>query len=363
MQLRERSVAKKLRQTQVILASISPESFEYIESQIRRDCQGNSFGRDFEWLCKWFLLNAPRYRGLFEHVWLWNEWPDRWGSDTGIDIVARTQSGQLWAVQAKAHHSNRSIPKRELDSFLSESNRPEFSYRLLIASTNDIGRNAQRTLDGQEKPVGFISRGDLLIEEVRWPTQIGVPAAPFPRRTPRPHQQTAIKRVITGFRKHDRGQLIMACGTGKTLTALWIAERLKSRRTLVLVPSLSLVVQNLREWGRNSANDFAQLVVCGDESVTDRDADAPIHSPQELGVPITTDPTEIRRFLNQQRRCPAVVFATYHSAQRIAGAQKRKTPPFDLVICDEAHRWLERAAECSQRCLTARRSRPASACS
>jgi len=36
-----------------------------------------------------------------------------------------------------------------------------------------------------------------------------------------------------GFVNHDRGQLIMACGTGKTLTALWIAEKLASRRTLV----------------------------------------------------------------------------------------------------------------------------------
>ena len=38
----------------------------------------------------------------------------------------------------------------------------------------------------------------------------------------------------------------MACGTGKTLTALWIAERLQSSLALVLVPSL--VQQNLAEW-------------------------------------------------------------------------------------------------------------------
>ena len=59
----------------------------------------------------------------------------------------------------------------------------------------------------------------------------------------------------------------MACGTGKTLTALWIAERLQSSLTLVLVPSLSLVQQNLAEWGRHSTQDFDSLVVCSDESV------------------------------------------------------------------------------------------------
>jgi hypothetical protein len=70
----------------------------------------------------------------------------------------------------------------------------------------------------------------------------------------------------------------MACGTGKMLTALWIAERLQSSLTLVLVPSLSLVQQNLAEWGRHSTQDFDTLVVCSDESVvisvTDREAKA-----------------------------------------------------------------------------------------
>ena len=59
----------------------------------------------------------------------------------------------------------------------------------------------------------------------------------------------------------------MACGTGKTLTALWVAERLLSSLTLVLVPSLSLVQQNLAEWGRHATQDFDTLVVCSDESV------------------------------------------------------------------------------------------------
>jgi Type III restriction enzyme, res subunit len=40
--------------------------------------------------------------------------------------------------------------------------------------------------------------------------------------------------------------MIMACGTGKTLTALFIKEKLAAQRTLVLVPSLSLLAQTLR---------------------------------------------------------------------------------------------------------------------
>ena len=313
-------------------------AFEHIEAKIRRDAEGTSFGGDFEWLCKWFLENAPRYRGQFEKVWLWKDWPERWGPDAGIDIVARMRTGELWAIQAKAVHRDRAIPKREIDSFLSESNRPQFAYRLLMSTTDDIGATARRTLHGQEKTVGLVLRGDFLTEEVKWPVQIGGKGARLAPWTARPHQSTAIEAVVGGFRHHDRGRLIMACGTGKTLTALWIAERLQSSLTLVLVPSLSLVQQNLAEWGRHSAADFDTLVVCSDESVLQSHADTAIQSTADLGVKVTTDPAEIRHFLGQRRQRPAVVFATYQSSDRIAAVQAGKAKPFHLVICDEAHR-------------------------
>jgi predicted helicase len=76
----------------------------------------------------------------------------------------------------------------------------------------------------------------------------------------------------------------MACGTGETLTALWIAERLQSSLTLVLVPSLSLVQQNLAEWGRHSTEDFDTLVVCSDQTVVQSKEDPAIQSTADLGV-------------------------------------------------------------------------------
>ncbi len=313
-------------------------TFEYIEAKIRHDAEGMAFGGDFEWLCQWFLKNAPRYRGQFDKVWLWKDWPDRWGTDAGIDIVARTRAGELWAIQAKADHPDRTITKREIDSFLSESNRPQFVYRLLMATTDDIGATARRTVHGQEKPVGLVLRGHFLTEEVKWPVKIGGTAERLPSWKARPHQEIAIQAAVKGFGGNDRGRLIMACGTGKTLTALWIAERLQSSLTLVLVPSLSLVQQNLAEWGRHAAADFDTLVVCSDESVLQNKADRAVQSAVDIGVKVTTKPVEIRHFLGQRRKRPAVVFATYQSSDRIATAQAGKTKPFDLAICDEAHR-------------------------
>ena len=107
----------------------------------------------------------------------------------------------------------------------------------------------------------------------------------------------------------------------------------------MLVPSLSLVQQNLAEWGRHSAHDFDTLVVCSDESVLQSQTDTAIQSTADLGVQVTTKPAEIQQFLDQHRKRPAVVFATYQSSDRIVTAQAgTTTKPFDLVICDESHR-------------------------
>ncbi len=294
-------------------------------------------GQQFELLRRWYLQNAPEYRNKIERVWLWQDWPDRWGADAGIDLVAETLDGELWAIQAKAYDPAYSITKSDVDTFLSESSRPQFAYRLLIATTDGIGANAYRTLVDQEKPVGLALRSHLDAAEVEWPLDFDnlLPARAHPK-TPRPHQQEAIDAVRLGFADAERGQLIMACGTGKTLVALWTAEALKSQRTLVLVPSLTLLSQTLREWTANSTDAFAYLAVCSDDTVAASSHDAMVSWTADLGLPVTTDASAIERFLRREGR--GAVFATYQSSRRIAEAQANGAPEFDVVIADEAHR-------------------------
>lgn len=320
------------------MAPPSPGSFEYLEAKIRRDAEGTLFGRDFEWVCQWYLEHAPLYRGKFRRVWRWAEWPEKWGRDCGVDLVAETHDGKLWAIQAKAVGPDRSITKAEIDSFLAESNRPQIAFRLLIGTTDNIGANARRTIDEQAKHASVVLRGDLVSADIAWPTRVGGAAPKAKRAKPQPHQRKAISDVLRGFRKHARGRLIMACGTGKTLTGLWIHERLKSRRTLLLVPSISLVQQNLREWGRHARKDFDFLVVCSDESVaSDRD-DPALRYIAELGIDVTTEAKDIAVFLAKRRRRPAVVIATYQSSDRVSAGQGKARKTFDLALCDEAHR-------------------------
>jgi hypothetical protein len=131
-------------------------------------------GSEVERVCQFFLQNDPGYTSLLRRVWLWKEWPSRWSDvDAGIDLVAEDTAGKLWAIQVKAHAEWRRIPKRELDSFLSESGRPAFSYRLLITTTNaGLHPIAANTLAAQEKPVLIVDLADLRKSLVDWPATL-----------------------------------------------------------------------------------------------------------------------------------------------------------------------------------------------
>ena len=45
----------------------------------------NTRGDQFERIYKWYFLNDPKWSMLVDEAWLWDEWPERWGPDSGID--------------------------------------------------------------------------------------------------------------------------------------------------------------------------------------------------------------------------------------------------------------------------------------
>ena len=297
-------------------------------------------GKQFEHVCQWFLTNDPMYKSALRRVWLWSEWTGRWGGDAGIDLVAEDHDRRLWAIQAKAYDPANAVTKADVDKFLAESSRAVFSYRLLIATTDKLHHVARRTINDQEKQVAFVGLSDLLTSEVNWHTNpLDVRPSPPPKPAkPREHQREAIRDVVKGFTKSDRGQLIMACGTGKTLTSLFIKEKFAAERVLVLVPSLSLLKQTMQVWRVNARVPFEALPVCSDETVERSEDDAAVGHTSELGVPVTTDPADIAVFL-RRRSGPRVLFSTYQSSPQIAEAfTLGRVPAFDLVIADEAHR-------------------------
>lgn len=138
----------------------------------------------------------------------------------------------------------------------------------------------------------------------------------------------------------------MACGTGKTLTSLWIRERLGAGRTLFLLPSLNLLSQTLREWTAESRTNLNWICVCSDQTVAkqSKDADDWVVNTSELGIPVSSDPEDIKAFLEQYP--DGVVFSTYQSSALVRDAQKDlDVPSFDLAIADEAHRCAGKVSE------------------
>ena len=309
--------------------------------EIRATFSGDSYqrGKDFERLCKWFLETDPRYSGKLTEVWLWDDWPGRWGPDCGIDLIAQDAEGKTWAIQAKCYDADNSITKQDVDSFLSEStNIDKIHHRLLIATTNNIAANARRVIEHQHStiPINQVVLADLIDAPIDWPKSINdlTTGQAKPKFLPQPHQSKAIKDVVDNL--EGRGQLIMACGTGKTLTGLWIAEALRANTILVVLPSLLLLSKTLTDWLTHSNESFSYLPVCSDETVS-KSEDVIKLSSSELSFPSTTDASEITSFVRGAGK--KVIFSTYQSSGKIAEAFKdTDLKPFDLVICDEAHR-------------------------
>ena len=296
-------------------------------------------GKQFERIVKWFLKNDPEWATQVDEVWLWDEWPERWGADCGIDIIFRHKNGEKWAVQAKCYSPEYTVTKHDVDRFLSESNRSLIHRRLLVATTDRIGTNAMRVCEAQEKSVVLLRLSDFNNSFLDYPSDLALlhESLRKPRPVPRDHQNEAIAAVANGLRGADRGQLIMACGTGKTYVTLWIKEALNAQRTLVLVPSLGLLSQLMREWTFAASVPFEMLCVCSDESVGSKGGDDAIHSIADLAFPVTSNAAEIRRFLGGAGN--RVVISTYQSSLVVAAAQSEPAvPAFDLAIADEAHR-------------------------
>lgn len=303
-------------------------------------------GRLFERLMKTYFQQDPIYQDRFSEVWLWSKWaairPDFDGGDTGVDLVAQEREGGYCAIQCKCYAPGTRISKSHLDSFISASARDPFTARMVVDTGDEWGPNARKTLDRLKPACSVLRFGDLASRLFDWPDlvhqdpeSLSYRAEPFSLKL---HQQAAFDDVLEKFSEQDRGKLIMACGTGKTFTALRIAESVAGigGRVLFLVPSISLFQQAMREWAEQRAIPHRYIGICSDTRAGRTDEDASL---QELEIPVTTDPIAISRALqNASGDAMTVVFSTYHSLPLVETAQDDEAPAFDLILCDEAHR-------------------------
>ena len=307
-------------------------------------------GTAFEKLVQAWLVTDPVQARRFKRVQLWTDWAHSQGQgrgDTGIDLVGMLRDGGLAAIQCKFVEAQTVIRKAHIDSFISASAKPDFAQRLIVETTAvPWSPQAETMLRGQAIPVTRIGLQDLLDSPVDWSAFAGTGEITRPTpKTLRPDQKEALGAVRAGLEEADRGKLIMACGTGKTLTALRIAEELAGvdRHVLFLMPSLALMAQSVREWCADAVLPLTTFAVCSDAQVGKRRRsrdDAAELEVTDLAFPATTDAMKLARAVARAGGgTMRVVFATYQSIEVIAQAQAdHSLPQFDLIVCDEAHR-------------------------
>lgn len=333
--------------------------FSDVLEQLRDNQPTAKYGIAFEKLMVNYFRADPVLSTTYDRVVRWNDWEYNGGkADTGIDLVARrTEDGAWTAIQCKFYLDSTPLPKSHLDSFyeasgrsfIGESGEPEyFANRLIISTTDRWTKNAELSLSGQSIPTGRIGMSTIADSPIDWDiafpgSDIEVNLTKREAFSPRPHQETAISKVLEGFATHDRGKLIMACGTGKTFTALRLAERVAEKnggraRVLFLVPSISLLSQTLKEWTAQATVSLRSYAVCSDAKVSKKAEDIATY---DLEVPVSTQGADIaERLLRGGKRAAGlhVVFSTYQSLPAVHDAQENGLDAFDLVICDEAHR-------------------------
>ena len=342
-------------------------------------------GTRFERLICNYLKTSKKYEILLKEVWLWNEFPYRkefGGSDTGIDLVALTKDGHYWAIQCKCYADDAVINKAAVDSFLSTSSRQfvddnfeqrSFSSRLWFATNNKWGKNAKEAFENQNPPAYIINSWDVADDEtVDWDELdaglFGATAVKKRKISPKKHQETALANAAKYYKTHDRGKLIMACGTGKTYTSLCLVEQETQNKglILVLVPSIALINQTLNEWQSCAKHDIYPICVCSDSTASRLKDNDNADNPVDLAMPASTNYYSVaQQLVNAKKQMEGkegliVVYSTYQSidvigkAQRFLRGEKVEEDKqeklfdafipeehdftFDYIICDEAHR-------------------------
>ena len=312
-------------------------------------------GTYFEYLARAYFQNEPTYQNEFKNVWMLADVPEEFGIpkvDLGVDLVAERFTGELVAIQAKFY--NHTVQKSNIDSFLGELGKDYYESGIIVASTDKWGKNAEKAL-ADRSDVIRIGLSDLRNSQIDWskfsfesPEVVTVKA----KKKLRYYQESAIQSALNHFKENDRGQLIMAPGTGKTFTSLKIAEAMakeakKEQYTILyLVPSIQLLTQTLRGWNNDTEMTMSSMAVTSDRnasrgSVKQDESNITIKA-SDIGYPATTSSKKVvenyLELMDRPKKELLVVFGTYQSIDVLGKAQKEGFPEFDLIIADEAHR-------------------------
>jgi len=139
----------------------------------------------------------------------------------------------------------------------------------------------------------------------------------------RPHQEQAIQSMTD----HDKGQVIVPTGGGKTICMIMDAvKQLEDYGTVVVVAPRILLAEQL-------CKEFMEII---DKKYNDVDV-MHVHSGKIKGMFSTTNPLEIQGFV-ETTSGNRLIFTTYHSLHRI----QESGINVDTIYFDEAHNSVQK---------------------
>jgi superfamily II DNA or RNA helicase len=318
------------------------KSFSDFEARTEKLTNTKEVGDAFEILVEAYLHLDPVL--CVKEVWLVGDIPLKIrnglnlpADSKGIDGVYEDTSGNLIPYQVKYRTDKDTLSYGEVSSFLGIT---EESLKDRVIFTNARNLAPDITKRKGLRSVRAAQFHDLTEDDFKrilgW---LSDKKPEFKRWAPQPHQKEAIEKITAALKESDRTTAVMACGTGKTLVALWAAEAQAPKTVLVLVPSLALLSQTLPDWCKQTSwgNRFRYLCVCSDASV-DRSAkeDEYALKQSDLEFPVTTDASQVKAFAAGNKTGVNVIFSTYQSAEVVAEGLKGQA--IDLGIFDEAHK-------------------------
>ena len=301
-------------------------------------------GKLFEIFCKYYFLSEPTVKDDYLNVWLYEEIPQavkeklNLGSvEHGVDLILEDEEGKYTAVQCKFRNDESDGLSWSKDKI---ANLFGFAIKADRFAVFTNASELDHVSKERTKQFTFYNISDLLhidpatfaaIEKLL----VGEEPPQVKKFTPHEHQQRAIDAALEHFKTESRGQLIFPCGAGKTVTALWIKEKLGAANTLVLVPSLALLHQIKNDWVKQRARPYKYICVCSEKDISS-DQDTTVTHTYEVGGLVTTDPDVVSGFLKGDSE--KVIFSTYQSLAVISRALADTSLSFDFMICDEAHK-------------------------
>jgi superfamily II DNA or RNA helicase len=251
--------------------------------------------------------------------------------DAGADGLYLAENGQWTSYQAKFRSNQKSLTWGELGTFFGVSEYTPMRHVIttcqeIVASVNEMKGHDGRFSSTREEDLDRLTEEDFELM-AKW-----LDGVAYERKLikPRPYQQKAVNNICRSLKANSRTQTIMACGTGKTLVALWAAKKMNVDKIVIFVPSLGLMRQTYQEWMKYHRDpDARYLAVCSDKKVKGGETQEKMTDSE---FPATTDVEVLRKQMRGAKKI--VVFCTYQSVGVLTTLKKR----FDLGIFDEAHK-------------------------